>query len=216
MNPSSVHRRATAVIASLATGLGLIACASEPTTEARSTRPTHVSPPVRAADNDVRVARPFDGDRNSLVAIVFISHECPIANAMVPELRALAADAAKRGVAFHLVHPSMWVTKEEVARHAQEFALSPDVSVLVDPTHELVRRAGATVTPEAALFRRDGAGGGELLYLGRVNDLYVGIGRRRPSISSHDLGNAIDAAIAGRAIPQPFPKAVGCFIESPR
>ncbi|MDI9402491.1 MAG: hypothetical protein QM516_01340 [Limnohabitans sp.] len=185
----------------------LVACS---TTVPRSQSIATADP---VASNDVRAIRPLDGARGSLVAVVFISHECPIANAMVPALRELAASAAQRAVTFHLVHSSMWVTAEEVTRHAQEFTLSPDVSVLVDPTHVLVRRAGATVTPEAALFRRDGDGGGDLIYRGRVNDLYVAIGRRRSNVASHDLRNAMDAAISGRPIATPFPSAVGCFIE---
>ncbi|MFM7261428.1 MAG: hypothetical protein ACKO3W_12575 [bacterium] len=174
--------------------------------------------PIDVADG--RSVAPFDGAANSLVAIVFISHECPIANAMAPDLRALSAHAKSNGVEFHLVHPSPWASRDELLRHAREFGYVSDsetsTSVLADPSQSLVARSGATITPEGALFRLDGKGGGELLYLGRVNDLYVGIGRRRPSISSHDLSNAIDAALAGRAIAQPFPKAVGCFIESPR
>lgn len=194
-------------------------CAPRAGSESARTNPgATTQAPVSVVDG--RDVAPLDGASNALVAIVFISHECPIANAMAPDLQALAAHAAANGVALHLVHPSPWATREELLRHAREFGFvsdtGPDVSVLADPSQSLVARCGATVTPEGALLRLDGKGGGELLYLGRVNDLYVGIGRRRPSISSHDLGNAIDAAIAGRVIPQPFPKAVGCFIESPR
>lgn len=163
---------------------------------------------------------PFEGARGSLVALVFISTECPIANAMAPDLRELIRHAAERNVAFALVYPSTWQAREELAQHAREFGLDDATdaphALVADPAHALVARAGATVVPEAALFRRDGEGGGELLYLGRVNDLYVGIGRRRPSVTSHDLRDAIDAALAGRSPSHPFPKAVGCFIESSR
>ncbi len=211
-----------ALVASLLVGGGVVVtsgCAPRSASESARTTPDVVAQaPVDVVDG--RIVEPLDGPAGTFVAIVFISHECPIANAMAPDLRALAAHAAANGVALHLVHPSPWATRGELLRHAREFgfvsAAGTDVSVLADPSQSLVARCGATVTPEGALLRLDGKGGGELLYLGRVNDLYVGIGRRRPSISSHDLGNAIDAAVAGRAIPQPFPKAVGCFIESPR
>ena len=170
-------------------------------------------PSSPVAENDVRVRRPLDGPPGSLVAVVFISHECPIANAMMPALRELSEHAQRCGVAFHLVHAASWVTAAEVETHAREFGIAPGVSVLVDPAHDLVARAGATVTPEAVLFRRDGRGGGEILYLGRVNDLYVAVGRRRPAVASHDLRDAIDSASAGSKSAGPHPKAVGCFIE---
>jgi len=209
------------VASTLIVGAAVIAPGCAPRAGSASTRTTPdamTRAPVAVVDG--RTVAPLDGAAGSLVAIVFISNECPIANAMAPDLRALSAHAKSNSVMFHLVHPSPWVSRDELLRHAREFGYVSEsetsTSVLADPSQSLVARCGATITPEGALFRLDGQGGGELLYLGRVNDLYVGIGRRRPLISSHDLGNAIDAAVAGRAILQPIPKAVGCFIESPR
>jgi hypothetical protein len=205
---------ATALLAT--TPLASPGCASTPKTSASdhalAARPWSV--------RDESPIDPLEGTRGSLVALVFISTECPIANAMAPDLRELIRHAAERNVAFALVYPSTWQAREELAQHAREFGLDDATgaphALVADPAHALVARAGATVVPEAALFRRDGRGGGELLYLGRVNDLYVGIGRRRPSVTSHDLRDAIDTALAGRSPSHPFPKAVGCFIESSR
>ncbi|MFZ9914503.1 MAG: hypothetical protein ACO3IB_04115 [Phycisphaerales bacterium] len=162
---------------------------------------------------DGRSVDPFAGDQGSLGAMVFVSHECPIANAMAPELARIGAAARTRGVDFYAVHPATWADIETARRHAKEFALEDSMTVLVDPSQRLAKAVGATVTPEAAVFRRDGFGGFELLYLGRVNDLYAGIGRRRAQTTSNDLADAIDAAVAGRVTPPPYPKAVGCFIE---
>ncbi len=169
---------------------------------------------------DGTAVRVLAGPQGQLVALVFVSTECPIANAMLPDLVEIAKHASERGVAFHLVYPSTWQTREDLLAHAREFGLATATNarnmLLADPSHTLVHLAGVTVVPEAAIFRCDGRGGGELVYRGRVNDLYVGIGRRRPSISSHDLRDAIDACLAGQPLAQPFPKAVGCFIESSR
>lgn len=156
---------------------------------------------------------PLVGAEHSLVALVFISHECPIANAMVPDLRAIAAKAKASGVAFFLVHAATWTDDAQLRSHAEDFSLTTDVCVLADRGQRLVRATGATITPEAALLRLDGRGGFHLLYLGRVNDLYTGIGRRRASATSNDFEVAIDAARNGMPIHAPSPKAVGCFIE---
>lgn len=162
---------------------------------------------------DGTAADPLAGAAGSLVVLVFLSHECPIANAMAPDLRALALSARTRGVDFAAVHANTGVTAGIAATHAREFALEGAMEILLDPSQRLIRATGATVTPEGAVLRRDGAGGFELLYLGRVNDLYAAIGRRRARPTSDDLADAIDAALAGRSTPQPFPTAVGCFIE---
>jgi hypothetical protein len=179
---------------------------------------TPVAPASMCSVRDGTALDPFAGEQGSLVALVFISTECPIANAMAPDLRSLCHHCAMSEVDFHPVYPSAWQSREELLAHSREFGLDagpgPTTAPIADPKHILVERVGATVVPEAVLLRRDGAGGVEVLYRGRVNDLYVGIGRRRPTISSNDLRDAIDAAVAGSPLPPPFPKAVGCFIDS--
>ena len=90
-----------------------------------------------------------------------------------------------------------------------------DLPTLLDPTHATVRATGATISPEAALARLDGSGGFELLYRGRINDLFEGPGRRRPSARTHDLRDALDAAFSGRRPDPDRTTAVGCILEPP-
>ena len=71
----------------------------------------------------------------------------------------------------------------------------------------------AEVTPEAAVLRLQDDKHWTLVYRGRINDLYVALGKRRAAATSHDLRRAIDAALANRPIDfEPVP-AVGCLIE---
>ena len=153
------------------------------------------------------------GDRASLVALVFVATDCPIANAMVPEIRSLAAEAKELGIRFYAVHPAPGVDDAQVAAHAREFGTEGAFASIVDRNQSLARATGATVTPEGALLRLDGSGGFQRLYLGRVNNLYTAIGRRRAAPTEHDLRAAMRAAHDGLPIPHPVPKAVGCFIE---
>lgn len=163
--------------------------------------------------DDGRAVDPFVGAAGSLGAVVFLSHECPIANAMAPDLIALAAHAKARGVDFYAVHVGGWTDGPTLRAHAAEYGLRDAMTVLVDRDLRTVRALGATITPEGAVFRRDGAGGFERLYLGRVNDLYAAIGRRRARPIMHDLADAIDAAASGKTIASPMHPAVGCFID---
>ena len=65
------------------------------------------------------------------------------------------------------------------------------------------------MTPEAAIYSLKGR-----VYLGRIDDLYVDVGRARREATRHDIRLALDAALAGRSIPQPETEAVGCFIQN--
>jgi hypothetical protein len=104
-----------------------------------------------------------------------------------------------------LVHADPAMTAEAARQHAQEYQLQPPV--LLDPRHELVKLAGATKSPEAAVFSPTG----ELLYRGRIDDRYVGLGKRRTQATRHDLREALEAILADRPAP-PGGEAVGCFI----
>jgi len=56
------------------------------------------------------------------------------------------------------------------------------------------------------------AGDGRLVYHGRIDDWYEDFGRARPAPTTHELSEAIEAAIAGKNIAKATAPAVGCFI----
>lgn len=155
------------------------------------------------------------GGKGTLVALAFLSPDCPIANAMIPDMKSIAREARNLGIRFVAVYPVIGTDDTAIARHARDFAFDGEFPTMLDRDQSLARAVGATVTPEGALLRLDGAGGFETLYLGRVNNLYSAIGRRRALPTENDLLGAMRAAREGRAIGHPAPKAVGCFIEFP-
>ena len=70
-----------------------------------------------------------------------------------------------------------------------------------------------TVAPLVLVGTREPDGGFDLVYRGRINDLYAAPGRRRPSATTRDLAAAIDEALEGRAPNPARTDAVGCVIE---
>jgi hypothetical protein len=156
-------------------------------------------------------AAPLAGRAGSLVLLVFLVDGCPIANALSPEIARIGSDARDRGAGVWLVHPDPLAKPLEIERRHREFAL--ELPTLLDPNHALVRATGATISPEAALLRLDGSGGFDLLYRGRINDLYEGPGRRRASARTHDLRAALDDAFSGRRPEPARTTAVGCVLE---
>jgi hypothetical protein len=150
--------------------------------------------------------RPFTDPRVKALALIFVLSDCPIANGYAPEINRLCRDYSPRGVRFFLVHTDSDLPREEAARHARDYGyLCP---VVLDGRHTLVRRAGATVVPEAAVFTADG----QRKYRGRIDDRYLDLGQRRAQVTSHDLREALDDLLAGRPVRQAETKAVGCDI----
>ncbi len=140
------------------------------------------------------------------IVLLFVATDCPISNAYAPEIRRIAAQYTPRGIGFYSVYPDPAQTLANAHKHAGEYGLPGQV--LLDPSHRLTHKTGVTVTPEAAVL----TSGGKLLYRGRIDDLYVGFGKRRETATRHDLRLALDAVLRGEPMPQPFTRSIGCYI----
>jgi hypothetical protein len=141
------------------------------------------------------------------IVFLFTSTDCPISNRYAPEVRRIAALFGAQGVVFRLVYPNPAEATPAIRQHMAAFAYAGAAQALRDPEHALVKAAGATVTPEAAVFA-----GGRLVYRGRIDDRYVDLGLERPSATKRDLADALTAVVAGRPVVPPTTQAVGCFI----
>ena len=67
----------------------------------------------------------------------------------------------------------------------------------------------AKATPEAAVFDTNG----ELVYHGRIDNLYERLGQSRRAATTHELADAIEAASKGLNPAVATTEAVGCFIS---
>jgi hypothetical protein len=99
------------------------------------------------------------------------------------------------------------LTPAAAREHAREYDLR--ALVLLDPQHRLVKLLKATVTPEAVVLGKNG----QILYRGRIDDLYAGLGKKRGAPTHHDLGEALDTITAGKKVKPKETKAIGCLIQ---
>ncbi|NIM00994.1 MAG: redoxin family protein [Acidobacteria bacterium] len=138
--------------------------------------------------------------------VVFVRVDCPISNRYAPELMRIHDAFVERGVAFWLIYPDPAATDDAIRSHLEEYGYP--IRALKDPEHAFVERAGAEITPEAAVFDARG----RLVYRGRIDDRYVAFGKSRPQPTRRDLVLALEAVLEGRAIENDRTKAVGCFL----
>ncbi len=156
-----------------------------------------------ALDLDGRATSPFEAGR--VAVLIFVRTDCPVSNRYAPEIRRLAEEFQGRAV-FWLIYPDRKESAQTVQKHLDEFGYR--LPALRDLQHELVRKAGAKITPEAAVFY-----GSELRYLGRIDDRAIDFGTFRPAATTRDLENAVQAVIAGRAAHPASRDPVGCYIS---
>lgn len=169
-----------------------------------------VSAQTSVTDLAGREVAPLDASEAAATVLLFTAVECPISDRYAPAVRRLAERYDAKGVRFWLVYPNEGETPALVQGHAASLAYG--LPVVLDRVRTLTDRAGATVTPEAAVFDR----AGRLRYLGRIDDRYVDFGVDRPAPTTHDLDEALSAVLAGREVARPTARAVGCAIVRQR
>jgi len=195
-----MHRVNRSLSASLLALLGLLlsACASKPIAA-----PTGVS---HVTDLDGRPANPLASSTRRATVLLFITHDCPISNAYAPEIHRLCDVYTRQGIAFYLVYSDPDLSAADAAQHYRDYAYQ--CPAMLDPSHELAKRAGATVTPEAAVFLADG----RMIYRGRIDDLYMDYGKARLVATTHDLKDVLEIIARNGALSERTTRAVGCPI----
>jgi hypothetical protein len=135
--------------------------------------------------------------------LIFVRSDCPISNRYAPELNRLATQLSD--ARFWLVYPDADETPAVIQQHLDAYSLT--IPAVRDPDHVLVEASGATVTPEAAVFRK-----GVLEYRGRIDDTWVALGQARNAPTRRDLSEATRASLAGTTVAVARTTAIGCYI----
>lgn len=148
-------------------------------------------------------------DKKAIV-VVFLGTQCPINNAYAPRLVELQRTYADRGVQFLAINANDHDTPEAIGAHARKYKLS--FPVLRDERHVVADQFGAERTPEAFVLDAQRT----IRYRGRIDDQF-GIGYQRNKATTHDLTDALDAVLAGKAVARSRTSVAGCIIaRAPR
>ncbi|EAQ78740.1 hypothetical protein DSM3645_29601 [Blastopirellula marina DSM 3645] len=141
---------------------------------------------------------------------VFVTGECPISRGYFPLLGRLDKqwNTPDSEVSLRAVWADVTDTPAEIREFAKEFSI--DLPILVDRDGQLGQRFQTKFVPEAFVLDADG----DLVYRGRIDDMYREIGRKRPEASEHTLADAVAAVVAGQPVKQAVTEAVGCYYES--
>lgn len=149
---------------------------------------------------------PVEWKAAKAVVVYFTTTDCPIANSYVPEMNRIHEAYAPRGVLFFAVQTDLTIPRADVVKYAHDFQYA--YPLLFDPGQILVRHAGATITPQVAIFDPEG----KLLYLGRIDDRVADFGKQRLKANVFDLRDSLDAVLAGKPVPHATTKSIGCAI----
>lgn len=139
--------------------------------------------------------------------LFFITSDCPIANSYAPEIQRICSEYGPKQVSCDLVYVDPDLTVADVKKHVRDFGYS-NLPAILDSSQKLVKAAGATITPEAAVVGPSG----QVLYRGRIDNVYAALGKRRPEATERDLRKALDEILSNKIVSTPQTQAVGCYI----
>ena len=168
-----------------------------------------------AAEQKIRDFRGSAADllsqnRGKVLVLFFVRTDCPISNRYAPRYAPLIQQMSRKygqEASFRLVFPDRNEAPENIRQFLRDFGYQ--LPAIRDINHALVRTTSAKVTPDAAVFDAEGT----LVYHGRIDNLYEHIGQARRAATTHELADAIGAAIKGVKIQTPEVAGVGCFIS---
>jgi len=153
-----------------------------------------------------------DGQKHSLsehadakaVVVVFTCNHCPVAQSYEDRLVQLAADYQGQGVELVAINVSNLESDKLPAMKERAEEKGFKFDYLYDPSQEIGRAYGATVTPD--VFLLDGAG--NVAYIGAIDD-----NMNESKATKHYLRDAIDAVLAGSKPQTDTTKPIGCGIR---
>jgi thiol-disulfide isomerase/thioredoxin len=161
---------------------------------------------VKVPDLSGKMVDPFAVSGDKPLVLVFVRTDCPISNRYAPTIQSLSQKYAGTALIM-LVYPDKSETPQNIEKHLQDYGYK--LTALRDTRHELVTLSKVEITPEAAVFK----GRGKLIYHGRIDNWYVEFGHARNAPTTHELDEAIQAALNGaRPVPASV-SGVGCYIS---
>lgn len=143
----------------------------------------------------------FKSLKGDITVVTFVATKCPISNDYNTRMDALYKDYKGKGVKFVFVNSNSTEPAAEVDQHAKA---NFSFSVYKDPDNVVADMFGAQVTPEVFVFDKDGV----LRYHGAIDD-----SRNESKVTNKVLRSALDAMLAGQAVPTAQTKAFGCTIK---
>jgi peroxiredoxin len=154
--------------------------------------------------SDVSIAN-VAGKQGTLV--MFSCNHCPFVKAWQGRIASIGNAAKAKGIGVIIINPNDPTdypedSYAEMQKRAKDLGFT--FPYVVDATSDVARAFGATHTPEAFLFDKDG----KLVYHGAIDD-----SKEADQVTAHFLQDAINAALAGKAVPVAETKAIGCSIK---
>jgi thiol-disulfide isomerase/thioredoxin len=140
-------------------------------------------------------------------ALVFVNTTCPIAQRYLPRLEELHRKYDAQGIKFAAIYNAQSERPKDIAAHG--LASKVSFPLVWDEKQSCTKALGIERVPTAVLLNANR----EVVYRGRIDDQYRP-GGVQPKVGRHDLAEAIDELLAGKAISVAETPVDGCKVTA--
>jgi peroxiredoxin len=150
----------------------------------------------------------FSRAADSISVYVFLSETCPICQNQTLTLRQLYDQFSAKGIAFTGLFPNTeYSTNESIQKFRKKYKI--EFETRKDEGQRMTKKFSATITPQVFVVRNATQ---EILYRGKIDNGFEGIGKKRQVITENYLKNALDSIVNQSEITVKETQPVGCFI----
>ena len=194
--------RALAAMFFTATLLAAANCTTTSSIDERSTRRMIPASDLPTSDLNSRTL-PIG---KSATVYLFMGPECPISRTYSPEIARIAARDEARGISWIMIFPEYDISADVIRTFQREYSLSlPSVD---DSSQKFACNLGAQIIPSVVVLDANR----NVLYRGRIDDRYKGLGVSYGPPTKRDIADVVDAIADGHPLPYASTIAVGCVL----
>jgi hypothetical protein len=145
--------------------------------------------------------------RDSFTVYLFLLEDCKITQAYTDKISDIYGNYVCDSIGFIALFPNPVSSDTTVADFREKYQLPVRCTTLEARLKALLY--GITITPEVAIVNETTQ---ELLYRGRIDNMFERVGERRRVVTSFELEAALYAIRHCKDIPVPRTMATGCFL----
>ena len=194
--------RALAAMFFLATLFAVTNCTTTPAIDARSTRLVIPIDDLPTTDLDGQTLP--NGKRATVY--LFAGPECPICRSYCPEISRIASRDEARGISWVMIFSEYDISAEVVRTFQREYSMS--LPAVIDPSQKFACELGAQIIPSVVVLDSNR----NVMYRGRIDDRYKGLGVSYGPPTKRDLVEVVDAITEGHPLPFASTTAFGCVL----
>jgi len=162
---------------------------------------------IRLSTLEQKIFSPDELKKNTASVFIFLLPDCPACESYSRTLNQLQEKFRSSGIRFYGIFPGDYNTLSEMKDFQTRYHIS--FLLLTDPEKKLVKSLGAKVVPEVFVMNNTG----KILYRGRIDDWMYAVGKKKPTITTHELQDALNGIVNHQPLKISETKAIGCIIE---